>query len=58
LLAKGGPTLSLPQAGKNQNAKGVPSTADRCLRSLGTVVKVPEVQCHHEVYNQFLWSQF
>src|SRR5213078_2133992 len=32
--------------------------ADRCPRSLGTVVKVPEVQFHHEVYNQFLWNQF
>src|SRR5213082_4246638 len=32
--------------------------ADRCPRSLGTVVKVPEVQYHHEVYNQFLWNQF
>jgi len=25
---------------------------------LGTFVKVPEVQFHHEVYNQFLWNQF
>src|SRR5436853_104492 len=32
--------------------------ADRCPRSLGTVVKVPEVQYHHEVYNQFLWNLF
>ena len=34
------------------------AAADRCPRSLGTVVKVPEVQYHHEVYNQFLWNQF
>ncbi len=26
--------------------------------SLGTFVKAPEVQYHHEVYNQFLWNQF
>jgi len=34
------------------------AAADRCPRSLGTVVKVPEVQYHHEVYNQFLWNLF
>jgi glutamine synthetase len=33
-------------------------SADRCARLLGTVVKSPEVQFHHEVYNQFLWNQF
>ncbi|HTV94198.1 MAG TPA: glutamine synthetase family protein [Verrucomicrobiae bacterium] len=32
--------------------------ADRCPRSLGTIVKAPEVQFHHEVYNQYLWNQF
>src|SRR5215217_608866 len=25
---------------------------------LGTVVKPPEVQFHHEIYNQYLWNQF
>jgi glutamine synthetase len=34
------------------------ASADRCARLLGSVVKVPEVQYHHEVYNQFLWNQF
>ncbi len=34
------------------------ASADRCSRLLGTVVKVPEVQYHHEVYNQYLWNQF
>jgi len=34
------------------------ASADRCARSLGTFVKAPEVQFHHEVYNQFLWNQF
>jgi glutamine synthetase len=34
------------------------SSADRCPRLLGTFVKAPEVQYHHEVYNQYLWNQF
>jgi glutamine synthetase len=34
------------------------ASADRCARLLGTFVKVPEVQHHHEVYNQFLWNMF
>ncbi|MBV9267309.1 MAG: glutamine synthetase [Acidobacteriaceae bacterium] len=34
------------------------AAADRCPRQLGTFVKVPEVQYHHEVYNQFLWNMF
>jgi glutamine synthetase len=33
-------------------------SADRCPRLLGTIVKPPEVQFHHEVYNQFLWNKF
>ncbi|HKS66419.1 MAG TPA: glutamine synthetase family protein [Candidatus Acidoferrales bacterium] len=33
-------------------------SADRCSRLLGTFVKPPEVQYHHEVYNQFLWNLF
>jgi len=34
------------------------SSADRCARLLGNFVKVPEVQYHHEVYNQYLWNDF
>ncbi|MBM3761708.1 MAG: glutamine synthetase [Acidobacteria bacterium] len=34
------------------------ASADRCPRLLGTAVKAPEVQYHHEVYNQYLWNQF
>ena len=34
------------------------AAADRCPRLLGTFVKAPEVQYHHEVYNQFLWNMF
>jgi glutamine synthetase len=33
-------------------------SADRCARLLGTIVKGPEVQFHHDVYNQYLWNQF
>jgi glutamine synthetase len=34
------------------------AAADRCPRLLGTIVKAPEVQFHHAVYNQYLWNQF
>jgi len=34
------------------------ASADRCPRLLGTYVKAPEVQYHHDVYNQFLWNLF
>jgi glutamine synthetase len=34
------------------------ASADRCARALGTFVKGPEVQYHHEVYNQSLWNLF
>ncbi|HYA22861.1 MAG TPA: glutamine synthetase family protein [Terriglobales bacterium] len=34
------------------------ASADRCPRQLGTIVKAPEVQFHHEVYNQYLWNLF
>jgi len=34
------------------------AAAERCARQLGTFVKGPEVQYHHEVYNQALWSLF
>jgi glutamine synthetase len=34
------------------------AAADRCPRALGTFVKGPEVQYHHEVYNQSLWNLF
>jgi glutamine synthetase len=34
------------------------SQADRCPKALGTMIKIPEIQFHHEVTNQYLWSQF
>jgi glutamine synthetase len=32
--------------------------ADRCPKALGSRIKSSEVQFHHEVTNQYLWSQF
>jgi glutamine synthetase len=34
------------------------AVADRCPRKLGTLIKRAEVQFHHEVTNQYLWSRF
>lgn len=33
-------------------------SADRCPKELGNLVKKEEILFHHEVTNQFLWSQF
>ena len=32
--------------------------AERCPKALGSQVKIAEIQYHHEVTNQFLWSMF
>ena len=32
--------------------------ADRCPKALGAQIKTSEIQFHHEVTNQYLWSQF
>jgi glutamine synthetase len=32
--------------------------ADRCPKALGALIKVPEIQFHHEVTNQYLWNRF
>jgi glutamine synthetase len=32
--------------------------AERCPKALGSQVKACEIQFHHEVTNQYLWSQF
>jgi glutamine synthetase len=34
------------------------ASAERCPKQLGSRVKTAEVQFHHEVTNQYLWSQF
>ncbi len=43
---------------KERYAELKQASADRCPRLLGTFVKPPEVQYHHDVYNQFLWNLF
>ena len=43
---------------KGRYAELKQASADRCPRLLGTFVKSPEVQYHHEVYNQYLWNHF
>jgi glutamine synthetase len=32
--------------------------AERCPKALGSLIKTAEIQFHHEVTNQFLWSRF
>jgi glutamine synthetase len=34
------------------------SSAERCAKALGAIVKREEIQFHHEVTNQYLWGQF
>ncbi|HEX5214974.1 MAG TPA: glutamine synthetase family protein [Vicinamibacterales bacterium] len=34
------------------------ASADRCPKALGSRIKAAEVQFHHEITNQYLWSQF
>lgn len=34
------------------------AAAERCPRALGSLIKVGEVQFHHEVTNQWLWNKF
>jgi glutamine synthetase len=51
-------TALLGENVKDRYADLKQAAADRCPRSLGSFVKAPEVQFHHEVYNQFLWNLF
>lgn len=34
------------------------ASAERCPKALGSLIKTAEIQFHHEVTNQYLWSQF
>jgi glutamine synthetase len=34
------------------------ASAERCPKALGTLIKIAEVQFHHEVTNQYLWHKF
>ncbi|MFN3704549.1 MAG: glutamine synthetase family protein [Thermoflexales bacterium] len=43
---------------KSRFAELKQASADRCPRLLGNLVKIQEVQYHHEVYNQYLWNLF
>jgi len=51
-------TTLLGQDVKGRYAELKKASADRCSRLLGTFVKTPEVQYHHDVYNQYLWNLF
>jgi len=51
-------TTLLGEDVKNRYADLKKASADRCPRLLGTFVKTPEVQYHHDVYNQYLWNLF
>ncbi|HLJ86232.1 MAG TPA: glutamine synthetase family protein [Candidatus Angelobacter sp.] len=51
-------TKILSEDVKSRYADLKQASADRCPRLLGTFVKAPEVQYHHDVYNQFLWNLF
>ena len=51
-------TTLLGEDVKNRYAELKKASADRCSRLLGTFVKTPEVQYHHDVYNQYLWNLF
>jgi len=51
-------TTLLGEGVKGRYADLKQASADRCPRLLGTFVKTPEVQYHHDVYNQFLWNRF
>src|SRR5438270_11365900 len=51
-------TTLLGEDVKGRYAELKQNSADRCARLLGTYVKAPEVQYHHEVYNQYLWNRF
>lgn len=51
-------TEMLGEATKERFVERKVSSADRCPRDLGTLVKTEEVLFHHEVTNQHLWRMF
>lgn len=51
-------TTILGEDVKNRFADLKQTAANRSPRDLGTFVKAAEIQYHHEVYNQALWSLF
>ncbi len=46
------------QASTKQYADLKLASAERCPKALGSQIKIAEVQFHHEVTNQYLWSKF
>lgn len=48
----------LGEAVRDKFAELKQAAADRCPRLLGTLIKRAEIQFHHEVTNQSLWSRF
>ncbi|MEO6803842.1 MAG: glutamine synthetase family protein [Granulicella sp.] len=51
-------TTLLGEDVKERYAELKQASADRCAHLLGTKVKAPEIQYHHDVYNQLLWHDF
>jgi glutamine synthetase len=49
---------ALGQANCEKFAELKLASAERCPKALGTRIKRAEVMFHHEVQNQYLWSQF
>ena len=59
-LFKGSPFLK-DALGEDVHAKFADlkqAQADRCPKALGSLVKRAEIQFHHEVTNQYLWTNF
>ncbi|MCI5065219.1 glutamine synthetase family protein [bacterium] len=48
----------LGQENKDKFVEQKIASAHRCPRELGTMVKTEEILFHHEVTNQYIWSQF
>jgi glutamine synthetase len=48
----------LGEAVQEKFAECKQAQADRCPKALGSRIKTSEVQFHHEVTNQYLWSSF
>lgn len=48
----------LGEAVQEKFAEVKQAQADRCPKALGARIKTSEVQFHHEVTNQYLWSNF
>ena len=48
----------LGQENKEKFVEEKLASAHRCPRELGEIVKTEEVRFHHEVTNQYIWSQF